>query len=602
MDGITADGGAPMSFDLHGIYGAGAQAPLAAPRPVRGGVPRPPPGIDPVSAPPAPALLAPWGAARALQTGVLPWRQIGGRTVIAAESPAAFADHEDELTRLYGPLARAHADRARIQLAVQRVADADLARRAESRTPADLSCRSHSSLRFILGVMAGLGPLVAGAVLAPQQTVVAICALALVVATLGTGLKLAAVWQSLRHPPRACTTPLHRAAILPRITILVPLFHEHDITEHLLVNLTRLRYPRDRLELCLVVEAGDVMTQAAIARVGLPPWIRAITVPPGACQTKPRALNYALDFTSGEIVGIYDAEDAPEPDQLLKVARRFADAPPDLACLQGALDYYNSRANWMARCFTLEYATWFRVVLPGIERLGLVIPLGGTTLFIRRAVLERLGAWDAQNVTEDADLGIRLARYGYRTEMIASTTHEEANARLWPWVKQRSRWLKGYAITYGVHMRRPRDLLRDLGWRRFAALQIQFGGTLATFLLAPALWSFWIGMMGGAHPFLEALPRGAMIAASVAFFLAEVTGAVISAWAVRRAGKAGLGWWAPTLMLYYPLATLAAIKGLAELAWRPFYWDKTAHGVFLPKAPLRVDQPNSAASSTSRVL
>jgi cellulose synthase/poly-beta-1,6-N-acetylglucosamine synthase-like glycosyltransferase len=97
----------------------------------------------------------------------------------------------------------------------------------------------------------------------------------------------------------------------------------------------------------------------------------------------------------------------------------------------------------------------------------MVLPLGGTTLFFRRHILEELGGWDAHNVTEDADLGVRLARKGYKTELVSTVTYEEANCKAWPWVKQRSRWLKGFLITYFVHMRRPRRLLSDLGLRRF---------------------------------------------------------------------------------------------------------------------------------------
>jgi len=217
-----------------------------------------------------------------------------------------------------------------------------------------------------------------------------------------------------------------------------------------------------------VLEDNDTTTRKALCRTSLLTWMRSIVVPEGTLRTKPRALNYALDFARGSIVGVYDAEDSPDPNQLRIVAATFANAGPQVVCLQGILDYYNSGANWLTRCFTIEYASWFRVVLPGYARMGLVVPLGGTTLFFRHDILEKLGGWDAHNVTEDADLGLRLARAGYETVFIPSVTQEEANGRFWPWVKQRSRWLKGYAITYCVHMRDPGRLWRDLGpWRFF---------------------------------------------------------------------------------------------------------------------------------------
>ena len=167
-----------------------------------------------------------------------------------------------------------------------------------------------------------------------------------------------------------------------------------------------------------MLEADDGTTQDALAKTQLPFWMRAIRVPLGTLQTKPRALNYALNVAKGSIIGVYDAEDAPAADQLHVVVNRFAHAAPEVACLQGRLDFYNSHSNWLARCSTVEYAIWFRIILPGLERLKLAIPLGGTTLFFRRKTLEELGSWDAHNVTEDADLGIRLARHGYRTEII----------------------------------------------------------------------------------------------------------------------------------------------------------------------------------------
>jgi glycosyltransferase XagB len=310
--------------------------------------------------------------------------------------------------------------------------------------------------------------------------------------------------------------------------------------------------------------------------------MRVVVVPEGQVKTKPRALNHAFDHARGAIIGVYDAEDAPEPDQLRRVVERFQRSGPEVACLQGVLDYYNPCTNWLSRCFTIEYAAWFRLVLPGLARLGLVVPLGGTTLFFRREVLDRLGAWDAHNVTEDADLGIRLARHGYRTELIDAVTLEEANCRALPWVKQRSRWIKGYMMTWVVHMRSPQLLWRQLGPRGFLGFQALFLGTIAQFLLAPLLWSFLLLPFGYHHPLYEALPVAAVWAIAAAFFLSEVTNIVIGALGLGRTRHGLSRIWVLTLQLYYPLASLAAYKGLVELATRPFYWDKTTHGLFDP--------------------
>ena len=250
------------------------------------------------------------------------------------------------------------------------------------------------------------------------------------------------------------------------------------------------------------------------------------------------------------------------------------------------LDYYNDNENWLTRCFTVEYASWFRVILPGLERMGLVVPLGGATLFFRRDVLEKLGGWDAHKVTEDADLGARLARAGYTTELMPTVTQEEANGRFWPWIKQRSRWLKGYAITYAVHMRNPRKLWSDLGAKRFWGVQLLFAGTLSQFILALVPWSFWIIPFCWHHPFHAMLPPVWFWTLAGTFFLAEGIVFLVAAIALRAANKTWLIKWALTLQIYFPMAAIAAYKGLIELAWKPFFWDKTTHGVLLPKGAI----------------
>ncbi|MFT4917157.1 MAG: cellulose synthase/poly-beta-1,6-N-acetylglucosamine synthase-like glycosyltransferase, partial [Yoonia sp.] len=360
---------------------------------------------------------------------------------------------------------------------------------------------------------------------------------------------------------------------------------EKAIASQLLDRIKLIDYPRDKLDICLVMEIDDETTREALRQTTLPTWLRPILVPKGTLKTKPRAMNYALDFARGSLVGVYDAEDAPAPDQLRKAARHFANRGDKVACLQGVLDYYNAPANWVTRCFTLEYAGWFRVGLPGLERLGLVVPLGGTTLFFRRNVLERIGAWDAHNVTEDADLGVRLARHGYRTELIATTTQEEANGRFWPWIKQRSRWLKGYAITYGVHMRDPGLLYRELGARRFWGFQILFAGTLSQFVLAPVLWSFWVMPFGIAHPMATYLQGWVLISVVGLFIISELTNMFVFALGVTKAKKMWLIRWIPTMHFYFPMAAVAAYKGFYELTCKPFYWDKTAHGILPPTKP-----------------
>lgn len=390
-------------------------------------------------------------------------------------------------------------------------------------------------------------------------------------------------WRSSRNPK---AVPNH----LPPISLLVPLYKERDIAARLVSRLSNLDYPRDKLEVALILEWGDQTTELALRAAHLPDWMRIIRVPPGHLRTKPRAMNYAMDFLRGEIIGIYDAEDAPARDQLMLVAQAFEHAPQNVACVQGALDFYNAGKNWLTRCFTIDYAVWFRLILPGFERLGFVLPLGGTTVFFRRNALESLGRWDAHNVTEDADLGIRLARRGYRCGFLPSVTEEEATATIPTWLRQRSRWIKGYAMTWAVHMRDPLRLLGELGWLRFLGVQVLFLGTLSQFLLAPLLWSFWLILFGFPHPITTVAPWSVVVGLTALFFLCEVVTLLTAAMAVSRPKHRWLIKWVPLMHIYYPLAAVASWKGFAEMLSRPFYWDKTSHGQDPTSGPL---QPQS---------
>ncbi|WP_374430042.1 glycosyltransferase family 2 protein [Tabrizicola sp.] len=527
---------------------------------------------------PDPRLIDAVGAQDCLRHGLVPWQKVGDVTIVATSRPEEFRRLRPMLEARLGPVAAGIASSRAILAAIHARRGDLLARAAEARVALAESCRSWPRLHQSPRAIAVIAVTLLALILAPVATGLAALAFAIFSLACLTALKIAATIAALRAPLPGPTPATD--LIPPVVTIIVALCREEDIAPRLVRRLARLDYPVELLDVILAVEAEDQVTVDALAAAELPPWIRVVIVPKGQVQTKPRALNHALDYARGAIVGVYDAEDAPEPDQLRRVVERFQRSGPEVACLQGVLDYYNPRTNWLSRCFTIEYAGWFRLVLPGLARLGLVVPLGGTTLFFRRQVLDSLGAWDAHNVTEDADLGIRLARHGYRTELIDTVTQEEANCRPLPWIKQRSRWIKGYMMTWAVHMRQPRLLWRQLGPRGFLGFQVLFLGTIAQFLLAPLLWSFLLLPFGFDHPLYAALPLAAVLTIAGIFFLSEVTNILIGAIGLGRTRHGLSRLWVLTLKAYYPLASLAAYKGLLELATRPFYWDKTTHGLF----------------------
>jgi len=543
------------------------------------------PLADLTADPPDPSLSETLPSAQCLRHGCVPWLRLGDLLLVATSHPNDF----NRLCACMVPVGRrmlpvlVNDQQIRQQISI--LYGDELARKAATRVPAAASCRGWDTASprrkpIAFALLAGLVGLL---VLAPFWTITAGVVFAFVTLVMSTALKLAAFIAQLSKVSQDTlpAQPRQRAPFrLPKVSVLVPLLKEEEIAGKLIERLTRLTYPKSLLEIVLVLEAEDSVTRETIERTDMPGWMSVIEVPSSDnLTTKPRALNYALDFCSGSIVGVWDAEDAPEPDQIEKIVTRFQDAPANVACLQGILDYYNSRANWLSRCFAIEYATWWRMILPGVANLGFVIPLGGTTLFFRRSILEELCGWDAHNVTEDADLGVRLARHGYVTELVPTVTYEEANCRAWPWVKQRSRWLKGFLITWLVHMRSPRALIKDLGLMRFLGVQTLLLATFAQFACAPLLWSFWLMLAGFEHPVETTLGTPVALIMAGFFLCSELLNLAISLTAVSRKGHRHLMPYVLSLPLYFPMAALSAYKALKEMVVEPFYWDKTQHGV-----------------------
>ena len=572
----TAFHGPPVPFPLPLAQAVPPSAflPHPAPTPHQLDLPLP---ADPLADPPDPHILQRFGAAEALRQTLLPWRRRNGDVLVLTANPQDFDRRAGFLAALYGPGVRPlPCPRPLIQAALLTHAGAALAAAAAQRVPAIASCRSFDRLTFTLACTAIFLAAALLAASAPGLLYVILTTVSLLSLLALTLLKSATALAALRARPNAAPTP--DEVDLPMISLLIALYGEEDIAPRLIRRLSALDYPRDRLEILILVEEDDTATRAALARAHLPYWMRILAVPAGRVRTKPRALNFGLDFTRGTIIGVYDAEDAPAPDQLRKVAATFAAAPRSVACLQGVLDFYNPRTNWIARCFTMEYAVWFRLILPGLDRLGLPIPLGGTTFFIRRTVLDAVGAWDAHNVTEDADLGFRLARNGWETRILPSTTLEEANCQPLAWIKQRSRWTKGYLMTWLVQMRDPIALWRDLGSRRFLALQVLVLGALLQVMLAPLHLSLLVFPPVAGHPLADILPVWASPALILLLFCAQAFNFALTAVALRLAGHPPQWPWLLLTPVYFCLATLAGLKALAEAATRPFHWDKTKHG------------------------
>ncbi len=426
------------------------------------------------------------------------------------------------------------------------------------------------------GFLAGAGftALLAVAAIAPGETIVALHMLAVLFFLCCAALRLGA---ALRKPAKPESPLPPDCGFVPTYSILVALYREEEVAAQLVAALDRLQWPRSRLEIKLVCEEDDAETLAALDRIRLPPNFERILVPAIGPRTKPKALAYALPAICGELVAVYDAEDLPHPQQLCEAWQEFERGGPRLACVQAPLRIVNGPANWLTRMFAFEYAALFEGLLPALSTRGTCFPLGGTSNHFRTGILRQLGGWDPYNVTEDADLALRICRRGFHIRTITLATGEDAPDRLKPWFLQRSRWFKGWMQTVMVHWRRPGALFRQLSPASLAVAHILLlgicGSSLA-YLFMPAFiaaMTYKLLMLGGLGPMekvLLALDVACVVLSWLAFLLLG-----------RRAarGERGLFRVASGLPFYWLLISLAAWHALYAILRKPFHWAKTPH-------------------------
>jgi glycosyltransferase XagB len=386
---------------------------------------------------------------------------------------------------------------------------------------------------------------------------------------------------------------------LPFYTILLPVFKESEVIHKLVYNLKNLDYPLEKLDIKLLIESDDEMTYNAVKNMNFPCVFEPIIIPYAQPKTKPKACNYGLYFSKGKYLTIYDAEDIPDNNQLKLVYALFKKLSDEYVVVQCALNYFNKKENLLTRLFTLEYSYWFDYMLPGLDNLDVPIPLGGTSNHFRFDKLMELGGWDGFNVTEDADLGLRAYAKSYKVTVLDSTTLEEANNDFFNWIRQRSRWIKGYMQTYLVHMRNPLLLLRKVGLKGFLGFQFFIGGTFFTFLVYPVLLLFLLFILFLYSEILDVLvfwndaaismqiieqvqlffPNWLIIISIFNFVVGNLMMIYVNMIAVFRRKAYSLMLFALSNPLYWLMHSISAYKGLVQLITKPFYWEKTNHGL-----------------------
>lgn len=416
---------------------------------------------------------------------------------------------------------------------------------------------------------------------------------------LKVGLALGAL---LRKPDQLSAGQLKAlpASHLPVYTLLIPLKHEDVSIPSLLSALNKLKYPLEKLDIKFTVEVDDASTLQALAAAGIsvhetdpePKYslCQVVKVPVGEISTKPRSCNYALQFARGELVVIYDAEDQPDPWQLHQAYQTFLESKLNTVCVQAKLNYYNPHQNLLTKCFTAEYTFWFDVLLPALEYWNVPLPLGGTSNHFQTNALKSIGTWDAYNVTEDAEVGWRLSRLGYRTAVMDSYTLEEANSDVWNWIRQRTRWQKGFLLTLLVHMKHPTKLVQELGWRGAGLSVTVFATTVLLPLVNLWLWLYFgvwlIDINTPTYLLSDILPDWLdwititnLLLGNLAYILMHAVGLVYT----RRWS---LLWILPLLPLYWVLQSISSYRSVWHIMTKPHLWEKTIHGLHLKEKAL----------------
>ena len=457
---------------------------------------------------------------------------------------------------------------------------ADLAANALQRRFPELSAATPFSTWQLLSIPVLTGIALGALLIMPQSTLKVLTGLVCIPFLAIVLLRAWALAVFARQAPLQHTFERLPDHELPTYTVMVPLFREANIVADTVAALRRLDYPSERLDILLILESIDTETETALRAVPLPPHIRVIVVPDQQPRTKPKALNYALRLSRGDYVVVYDAEDDPDPDQLHRAAFAFRHASPDTMCLQARLQIDNPEHKLLARQFILEYAALFDGMLPALAHLGLPIPLGGTSNHFPRRILEDLGGWDAWNVTEDADLGLRIARRGGRVRVLASITYEEAPDTLQIWLPQRTRWLKGFMQTWLVHMRQPTRLLREMGMWQFLGFNAYLGGIVLSALVHP----LFVGLLiyEAATGSLLSPPDSVLGITVMVLALFNLAGGYacgigIAAIATHRRKLKGMWPHLALMPVYWLLVSLAAYRAATQLFTHPYLWEKTPH-------------------------
>lgn len=369
---------------------------------------------------------------------------------------------------------------------------------------------------------------------------------------------------------------------LPLYTILIPLYREENVITQIINAMSKIDYPPEKLDIIITLEEYDHETIEAIRRASPPKHFKTLILPNVTPKTKPKALNVAFLNTKGEYLVIYDAEIIPDSDQLKKAYLAFKKYP-DIACFQTRLDHYNTEQNLITKLFNAEFSFYYDLFLPGLQRMNFPIPLSGHSTHFRMDILRDIGVWDPYNVTEDCDMGMRLYRGGYKTAMLDSLSREEATSTIEGWIKQRTRWMKGFIQTSIVHLRFPLVFIKELGgWKKFGAFFFIVPATALINVTNLVYWFLFIGWIFTHNKMIQAFFPTPILYLSVSTFVfGNIVFTYLNLLGVYKRKKFKLVKYSILSPLYWILLAIATTRAFFHFVFKPHQWEKTIHGTHL---------------------
>ncbi len=364
----------------------------------------------------------------------------------------------------------------------------------------------------------------------------------------------------------------------PLVTILVPLKQENEVIHQTFSAISNLNYPSSSIQGIIIVESTDTLTKKSIETSIIPDGFEVMEIPTLPPFTKGRAIQRALLVAKGKYITIYDAESRPEPNQVIK-AVEILEKEKGKTCLQSIIRIENAKENEITSFFASEFWDWYDKRMVNLHKRGIPFGLGGNSFFLATETLKEVGGWDPFNVTEDAELTVRLIKNNVDIKLMNSITHEACPSTMKNWIKQRTRWSKGLLTTSIIHL-----ISGKFGFKGFTFKQ---------------WYHFWLRMyVGNLIPFFfafifilflfQSFSYENFVLVNIVLAINLVPSLIVSMWADKKNfNTMGIkirihNLFAVTL-IYWGMYLWAGFRANYEFLFSPLKWHKTDHSNASPR-------------------